>query len=174
MSTWSALESDEVPAQFLDRGEIEAWRKLYHLAAAPVRKERRCDGESCGSARRRTLRDAGAAADALRRVEGLVGDRLRHRGRVCPGRRSWVRRRPAGESRSHGWRRFLYPLQTRGTYGQGSAMLTYLSERRSIETKSRSERGQRLRPSTSRLTYFAFARIKKFDVDSDVGRTRHS
>ena len=29
-----ALESDEVLAQILDRGEIEAWRELYRLAGA--------------------------------------------------------------------------------------------------------------------------------------------
>lgn len=28
-----ALESDEVLAQLLDRGEVAAWRELYHLAA---------------------------------------------------------------------------------------------------------------------------------------------
>lgn len=30
-----ALESDEVLAQILDRGELEAWREIYRLAAAP-------------------------------------------------------------------------------------------------------------------------------------------
>ena len=30
-----ALESDEVLAQLLDRGELEAWREIYRLAAAP-------------------------------------------------------------------------------------------------------------------------------------------
>jgi hypothetical protein len=29
------LESDEVLAQLLDRGELEAWRELYRLAARP-------------------------------------------------------------------------------------------------------------------------------------------
>jgi hypothetical protein len=30
-----ALESDEVLAQILDRGELEAWREIYRLAARP-------------------------------------------------------------------------------------------------------------------------------------------
>lgn len=29
------LESDEVLAQILDRGEVEAWREIYRLAAGP-------------------------------------------------------------------------------------------------------------------------------------------
>ncbi len=29
------LESDEVLAQLLDRGELRAWRQLYRLASAP-------------------------------------------------------------------------------------------------------------------------------------------
>lgn len=29
------LDSDEVLAQILDRGELEAWREVYRLAAAP-------------------------------------------------------------------------------------------------------------------------------------------
>lgn len=29
------LESDEVLAQILDRGEIEAWREIYRLATGP-------------------------------------------------------------------------------------------------------------------------------------------
>jgi hypothetical protein len=32
-----ALESDETLAQILDRGEMEAWRELYRLAAADPR-----------------------------------------------------------------------------------------------------------------------------------------
>jgi hypothetical protein len=43
-----ALESDEVLAQLLDRGEIEAWRELYRLAAEP--------GEEAAALRRRILR----------------------------------------------------------------------------------------------------------------------
>lgn len=43
-----ALESDEVLAQLLDRGEIEAWRELYRLAARP--------GEEAAALRRRILR----------------------------------------------------------------------------------------------------------------------
>jgi hypothetical protein len=43
-----ALESDEVLAQLLDRGEIEAWRELYRLAAMP--------GEDGAALRRRILR----------------------------------------------------------------------------------------------------------------------
>lgn len=31
-----ALESDEVLAQILDRGEIEAWREIYRLASGPT------------------------------------------------------------------------------------------------------------------------------------------
>lgn len=30
-----ALESDEVLAQILDRGELEAWREVYRLASGP-------------------------------------------------------------------------------------------------------------------------------------------
>lgn len=43
-----ALESDEVLAQILDRGEIEAWRELYRLASGP--------GEEAAVLRRRILR----------------------------------------------------------------------------------------------------------------------
>jgi hypothetical protein len=43
-----ALESDEVLAQLLDRGEIEAWRELYRLASEP--------GEEAAALRRRILR----------------------------------------------------------------------------------------------------------------------
>jgi hypothetical protein len=43
-----ALESDEVLAQILDRGEIEAWRELYRLASGP--------GEKAAALRRRILR----------------------------------------------------------------------------------------------------------------------
>ncbi len=32
------LESDEVLAQILDRGEIEAWREIYRLARGPEEK----------------------------------------------------------------------------------------------------------------------------------------
>ena len=42
------LESDEVLAQILDRGELEAWRELYRLAAGP--------GEEAARLRRRILR----------------------------------------------------------------------------------------------------------------------
>lgn len=43
-----ALESDEVLAQLLDRGEIEAWRELYRMASGP--------GEDAAKLRRRILR----------------------------------------------------------------------------------------------------------------------
>ncbi|HEX3532239.1 MAG TPA: hypothetical protein VH988_34695 [Thermoanaerobaculia bacterium] len=43
-----ALESDEVLAQLLDRGEIAAWRELYRLASGP--------GEEAAALRRRILR----------------------------------------------------------------------------------------------------------------------
>jgi hypothetical protein len=43
-----ALESDEVLAQLLDRGEIEAWRELYRIASGP--------GEEAAALRRRILR----------------------------------------------------------------------------------------------------------------------
>lgn len=43
-----ALESDEVLAQLLDRGEIDAWRELYRLASGP--------GEEATALRRRILR----------------------------------------------------------------------------------------------------------------------
>ncbi|MEA2601684.1 MAG: hypothetical protein QOF89_2676 [Acidobacteriota bacterium] len=43
-----ALESDEVLAQLLDRGEIEAWRELYRIAAGP--------GDEAAALRRRILR----------------------------------------------------------------------------------------------------------------------
>ena len=33
--TGLALESDEVLAQLLDRGEVAAWRELYRLASGP-------------------------------------------------------------------------------------------------------------------------------------------
>ena len=42
-----ALESDEVLAQILDRGELEAWREIYWLAARP--------GEEAATLRRRIL-----------------------------------------------------------------------------------------------------------------------
>ena len=42
------LRSDEVLAQLLDRGEVEAWRELYRLAAGP--------GEEAAALRRRILR----------------------------------------------------------------------------------------------------------------------
>jgi hypothetical protein len=42
------LESDEVLAQILDRGELEAWRELYRLASGP--------GEEAARLRRRILR----------------------------------------------------------------------------------------------------------------------
>ncbi len=32
------LESDEVLAQILDRGELEAWREIYRLASGPDEK----------------------------------------------------------------------------------------------------------------------------------------
>ena len=35
------LDSDEVLAQILDRGEIEAWRELYALARDDIRLRRR-------------------------------------------------------------------------------------------------------------------------------------
>jgi len=43
-----ALESDEVLAQLLDRGELGAWRELYRLASGP--------GEDAAALRRRILR----------------------------------------------------------------------------------------------------------------------
>jgi hypothetical protein len=43
-----ALESDEVLAQLLDRGELEVWRELYRLASGP--------GEDAAALRRRILR----------------------------------------------------------------------------------------------------------------------
>ncbi len=43
-----ALDSDEVLAQILDRGELEAWREIYRLAAGP--------GEGAATLRRRILR----------------------------------------------------------------------------------------------------------------------
>jgi hypothetical protein len=43
-----ALESDEVLAQILDRGELEAWREIYRLASEP--------GEEAATLRRRILR----------------------------------------------------------------------------------------------------------------------
>lgn len=42
------LESDEVLAQILDRGELDAWREIYQLAAGP--------GEEAAVLRRRILR----------------------------------------------------------------------------------------------------------------------
>jgi hypothetical protein len=42
------LRSDEVLAQILDRGELEAWRELYRLASGP--------GEEAAALRRRILR----------------------------------------------------------------------------------------------------------------------
>jgi hypothetical protein len=42
------LESDEVLAQLLDRGELEAWREIYRLAAGP--------GEDAARLRRRIVR----------------------------------------------------------------------------------------------------------------------
>lgn len=42
------LESDEVLAQLLDRGELAAWRELYRLASGP--------GEEAAALRRRILR----------------------------------------------------------------------------------------------------------------------
>lgn len=41
------LRSDEVLAQILDRGEIEAWRELYRLASGP--------GEEAAALRRRIV-----------------------------------------------------------------------------------------------------------------------
>jgi hypothetical protein len=46
--TGLALDSDEVLAQLLDRGELEAWRELYRLASGP--------GEEAATLRRRILR----------------------------------------------------------------------------------------------------------------------
>jgi hypothetical protein len=46
--TGLALESDEVLAQLLDRGELGAWRELYRLASGP--------GEEAAALRRRILR----------------------------------------------------------------------------------------------------------------------
>lgn len=46
--THLALDSDEVLAQILDRGELEAWRELYRLASGP--------GEEAAKLRRRILR----------------------------------------------------------------------------------------------------------------------
>jgi len=45
--TGLALESDEVLAQLLDRGEIEAWRELYRMASG--------SGEDAARLRRRIL-----------------------------------------------------------------------------------------------------------------------
>jgi len=42
------LESDEVLAQILDRGEVAAWREIYRLAAGP--------GEEAARLRQRILR----------------------------------------------------------------------------------------------------------------------
>lgn len=42
------LRSDEVLAQILDRGELDAWRELYRLASGP--------GEEAAELRRRILR----------------------------------------------------------------------------------------------------------------------
>lgn len=42
------LRSDEVLAQLLDRGELEAWRELYRMASGP--------GEDAVALRRRILR----------------------------------------------------------------------------------------------------------------------
>lgn len=42
------LRSDEVLAQILDRGELEAWREIYRLASGP--------GEEAAALRRRILR----------------------------------------------------------------------------------------------------------------------
>jgi len=42
------LESDEILAQILDRGEVEAWRELYRLASG--------SGEEAVRLRRRILR----------------------------------------------------------------------------------------------------------------------
>jgi hypothetical protein len=46
--TGLVLESDEVLAQLLDRGELEAWRELYRMASGP--------GEGATTLRRRILR----------------------------------------------------------------------------------------------------------------------
>jgi hypothetical protein len=46
--TGLALDSDEVLAQLLDRGELEAWRELYKLASGP--------SEEAATLRRRILR----------------------------------------------------------------------------------------------------------------------
>jgi hypothetical protein len=46
--TGLALDSDEVLAQLLDRGELEAWRELYRLASGP--------SEEAATLRRRILR----------------------------------------------------------------------------------------------------------------------
>ena len=43
-----AIESDEMLAQLLDRGELDAWRELYRLASGP--------GEDAAALRRRILR----------------------------------------------------------------------------------------------------------------------
>jgi len=43
-----ALESDEILAQLLDRGELEAWRELYRMASGP--------SEQAAELRRRILR----------------------------------------------------------------------------------------------------------------------
>jgi hypothetical protein len=43
-----SLESDEILAQILDRGEVAAWRELYRLAAEP--------SEEGAALRRRILR----------------------------------------------------------------------------------------------------------------------
>lgn len=42
------LQSDEVLAQILDRGELEAWREIYRLASGP--------GEEAVALRRRIVR----------------------------------------------------------------------------------------------------------------------
>jgi hypothetical protein len=42
------LESDEILAQILDHGEVEAWREIYRLASGP--------GEEAAKLRRRILR----------------------------------------------------------------------------------------------------------------------
>jgi hypothetical protein len=46
--TGLALDSDEVLAQLLDRGELDAWREFYRLASGP--------GEEAATLRRRILR----------------------------------------------------------------------------------------------------------------------
>jgi hypothetical protein len=43
-----SLESDEILAQLLDRGEVEAWREIYRLASGP--------GEEAAALRHRILR----------------------------------------------------------------------------------------------------------------------